>query len=205
MEIKSIKFIKGVIGPDKVLDSSFPQVAFIGRSNVGKSSVINSLARQKNLARTSNNPGRTQEINLFLVNDSWYLLDLPGYGYANVPPSVRKQWGPMVQSYLEKREQLKLILFLFDIRRLPNDEDKEFLEWAAHAQKAVVLVLTKVDKVTSNEKRANTQKILKAFDAENLHHLHYSVTKNIGRKQLIKIIIDALKDEKQGEEDGIPG
>lgn len=181
------------------------EIAVAGRSNVGKSSLLNDLFQSKNLVKTSATPGKTQHINFFNINDQLAFVDLPGYGFANVPQSVRKQWGPMVQSYLEKREQLKLILFLFDIRRLPNDEDREFLEWAAHAQKAVVMVLTKVDKVTTNEKKANTQKILKAFDAENLHYLHYSVTKNIGRKELIKMMIDALKDEEQGEEDGTPG
>lgn len=138
-------------------------------------------------------------MNFFTVNQELAFVDLPGYGYAQVPDSVRKRWGPMVQEYLQKRDQLKLILFLFDIRRLPQEDDKEFLEWAAHHEKAVILVLTKVDKVTQNEKRANTQKILKAFDTENLQYVHYSVVKNTGHKEISKMICEALDQEQDSK------
>lgn len=168
-----------------------PEIAVAGRSNVGKSSLLNHLFHTKDLVRTSSTPGKTQAINFFTVDDRIAFADLPGYGYAQVPVAVRKQWGPMVQEYLQKREQLKLILFLFDIRRMPNDEDREFLEWAAYHNKSMILVLTKVDKVTRNEKVANTKKILDAFDTENLHHVHYSVVKNQGQRELIKILSEA--------------
>ncbi len=172
-----------------------PEIAVAGRSNVGKSSLLNHLFHSKGLVKTSSTPGKTQALNFFVVDDKLGFVDLPGYGYAKVPEGTRKHWGPMVQGYLKNRETLKLILFLFDIRRLPNEEDKEFLEWAAHANKAVILVLTKVDKVTTNEKKANTQKIMNAFDTQNLHSVHYSVTKNIGSKELTQMIFEALKDE----------
>src|SRR5262245_55930539 len=108
-----------------------PEIAVAGRSNVGKSSLLNHLFHSPNLVKTSSTPGKTQALNFFTVNDELTFVDLPGYGYAKVPQSIRKEWGPMVQEYLQKREMLKLILFLFDIRRLPNEEDIEFLEWAA--------------------------------------------------------------------------
>lgn len=175
-----------------------PEIAVAGRSNVGKSSLLNDLFQIKNLVKTSSVPGKTQHINFFNVNDQMVFVDLPGYGYAKVPDKVREQWGPMVQTYLEKREPLKLILFLFDIRRMPNDEDRQFIEWVSHSQKSMILVFTKVDKVTTNEKKANTAKILKAFDVENLHYIHYSTTKHVGRFELIKMMIDALTDEQNG-------
>lgn len=178
-----------------------PEVAVAGRSNVGKSSLLNDLFQHKGLVKTSSVPGKTQMLNFFTLDGKLAFVDLPGYGYAQVPMSVRKRWGPMVQEYLEKRLQLKVILFLFDIRRIPNDEDKEFLSWAAHHDKAVILVLTKVDKVKLNEKKVNTRKILEAFNCTNLHYIHYSTTKNVGRKELIAILTDALQDEMgQNEE-----
>jgi GTP-binding protein len=169
-----------------------PEIAVAGRSNVGKSSLLNHLFHSRDLVKTSSTPGKTQAINFFTVNNELAFADLPGYGYAEVPIAVRKQWGPMVQEYLQNREQLQLILFLFDIRRTPNAEDREFLEWAAHRQKSVILVLTKIDKVTRNEKAANTKRILTAFDTENLHHVHYSVVKNQGNRELMQMLREAL-------------
>jgi GTP-binding protein len=171
-----------------------PEIAVAGRSNVGKSSLLNHLFQHKGLVKTSSTPGKTQALNFFTLNDQLAFVDLPGYGYAKVPIEVRKKWGPMVQNYLKAREPLKLILFLFDIRREPNEEDKQFLEWAALHEKSVILVLTKVDKVKANEKKANTQKILKAFDTENLHYLYYSSTENLGRKELIAMLLDAMSE-----------
>lgn len=172
-----------------------PEIAVAGRSNAGKSSLLNHLFQAKGMVKTSSTPGKTQAINFFTVNNTFAFVDLPGYGYAEVPLSVRKEWGPMVQSYLNARESLKLILFLFDIRRKPNEDDKRFLEWCAHHQKAVIMVFTKCDKLNRNERKANAEAALKAFDSENLHHAFYSVTKNIGHAELRNMILDALKDE----------
>lgn len=197
-QFSNAEFIKTAVKPDQYpvirneAGQILPEIAVAGRSNVGKSSLLNHLFNQKGLVKTSSTPGKTQALNFFKVNDRLAFADLPGYGYAKVPISMRKSWGPMVQNYLAKRETLQLILFLFDIRRMPNDEDRQFLEWIAQNQKAAILVLTKVDKVTVNEKNRNTQKILDAFQTENLHYVHYSVLKNKGRKELIAMIADAL-------------
>ncbi|MGK5593957.1 MAG: ribosome biogenesis GTP-binding protein YihA/YsxC [Parachlamydiaceae bacterium] len=169
-----------------------PEIAVAGRSNVGKSSLLNDLFKAKGLVKTSSKPGKTQHLNFFTLNDQLSFVDLPGYGFAKVPPEVRKKWGPMIQSYLEKREPLQLILFLFDIRRIPNEEDQEFMEWIARSGKAAILILTKTDKVTRNELAANTKKILESFACENLHFLHYSVAKPMGRDLLIKMIKDVF-------------
>jgi GTP-binding protein len=175
--------------------SFLPEIAVAGRSNVGKSSLMNALFQVKGLVKTSSVPGKTQLLNFFTLDERLAFVDLPGYGYAKVPASVKKKWGPMVQTYLSERETLKLVLCLFDIRRMPTEEDFQMLTWAAEAQKAVIVVLTKVDKVTQNEKRSNTQKIMNAFGVANLHYVHFSTTKNVGRKELTGMIQDALKDE----------
>lgn len=198
--VPQVQFIKTAILPKdypiirnhsgKIL----PEIAVAGRSNVGKSSLLNDLF-QKPLVKTSSTPGKTQALNFFSLNDEMAFADLPGYGYAAVPLAVKKQWGPMVQTYLQQRESLKLILFLLDIRRIPNVDDLQFIEWVAYHQKALILVLTKVDKVNQSEKRINTRKILDAFNVANLHHVYYSVLKKTGRQELMHMIRDALQDE----------
>lgn len=173
------------------------EVAVAGRSNVGKSSLLNDLFHSKFLVKTSSTPGKTQALNFFNFEDRIAFADLPGYGYAQVPQNIKKQWGPMVQAYLEKRETLKVILFLMDIRRIPNDDDLQFLDWVVNSEKAMILVLTKVDKVKINERKANTLLILEALRASNIHYVYYSATKNKGRKELLAMINDALVEESQ--------
>lgn len=199
---RNAKFIKTAILPKDyplLVDKkgkTMLEVAVAGRSNVGKSSLLNNLFNQKNLVKTSSTPGKTQALNFFTLDDKLAFVDLPGYGYAQVPLAVRKKWGPMIQSYLQERESLKLILFLMDIRRIPNDEDKQLLEWVAFQEKSLILILTKVDKVNQTEKRDNTKKILEAFDTKNIQYLHYSSQKNEGRKELMHKINEALEEEK---------
>lgn len=174
-----------------------PEIAVAGRSNVGKSSLINHLFRHGKMARVSSTPGKTQALNFFTIDESLAFTDLPGYGFAKVPNTVRKSWGPMIQSYLEERATLKVVLFLFDIRRLPNDDDKQLLEWIAHNHKSMILVLTKADKVSKNQRQANRQKILQSFEADNIVSTFYSVTKNMGRQELIRLINEALESEQE--------
>lgn len=172
-----------------------PEIATAGRSNVGKSSLLNHLFKTKHLVKTSSTPGKTQALNFFTVNEELSFADLPGYGYANVAKQVKEKWGPMVQTYLEKRDTLKLILFLIDIRRIPNQDDLNFLNWVIHNQKAMILVLTKVDKVKKHECEKFTKRILEALPAENIQYVHYSVTLNKGRDIIIRLIHEALQDE----------
>lgn len=176
-----------------------PEIAVAGRSNVGKSSLLNHLFQARGLVKTSATPGKTQLLNFFTVDDTLAFVDLPGYGYAAVPLSLKQKWGPLIQDYLSNREQLKLILFLFDIRRLPNADDLQLLEWIIHAQKAVILVFTKVDKVTRNEKAANTKKILDAFGV-GLQYVYTSSLKNTGRGELTAMINEALQEEGEWAE-----
>jgi GTP-binding protein len=192
------KFIKSAVLPKDypplrtLSGQPMPEIAVSGRSNVGKSSLINHLLRTRGLAKTSATPGKTQVLNFFTVNNDLGFVDLPGYGFANVPPVIRKKWGPMVQNYLEKRETLQLVLFLFDIRRIPNDDDRQLLEWISQSGKAMILVLTKTDKISKGQIHPHTERILKELAAANVHTVQYSVPKNIGRAQLIRMINDAF-------------
>lgn len=183
-----IKNVKGQI---------LTEVAVAGRSNVGKSSLLNHLFQTKHLVKTSSTPGKTQALNFFVYEDRLAFADLPGYGYAQVSQSVRKQWGPMVQTYLEKRETLQLVLFLIDIRRVPNQDDLQLFDWIIHNQKGMILVITKVDKVNRNERKLNTTKILDALGASNIHYVYYSTTKNQGRRELLAMIADACSEESK--------
>ncbi len=128
-----------------------PEIAFAGRSNVGKSSLINVLVNRKKLARTSSTPGRTQAINFFSVGEALYLVDLPGYGYAKVPLAVRRAWRDMVEGYLKGRDTLKAVVLIIDIRRDPGREEHDLIAWFRHHQIPCVLVLTKADKISKNK------------------------------------------------------
>lgn len=204
ISFKNVYFVKTAVRPEHYpllkTDAGvlLPEVAVAGRSNVGKSSLLNHLFLRKDLVKTSSAPGKTQAINFFSVNDSLLFVDLPGYGYAQVPAVLRKEWGPMVHTYLAQRPSLKLILFLLDIRRLPNEDDLAFVEWVIQAQKAMILVLTKCDKVSRHERLAQTQKILQILNCDSLHYVHYSVVKKEGRQELINMMLDALEDEDNG-------
>ncbi|MCL2041075.1 MAG: ribosome biogenesis GTP-binding protein YihA/YsxC [Bacteroidales bacterium] len=142
--------------------SNMPEFAFIGRSNVGKSSLINMLCNHKDLAKTSSKPGKTRLINFFLINDAWYIVDLPGYGYAKVAKAQREKWETETRNYLLRRENLQHIFLLIDSRIPPQAIDIEFMEWLSKNQRPFSILFTKCDKLSSNKIRSN----LKAFQAE---------------------------------------
>ncbi len=187
MNIQSAKFIKGIVGPDTALENDIPQVAFIGRSNVGKSSTINYLTNQKGLARTSGSPGRTQEINLFLINDKFYLLDLPGYGYAKAPKEVQKTLKSLIHGYLfEAPYTQKKVMLIIDAKIGPTDLDLEMLDLLEQHNKDVVIVANKIDKI----KKSAYQKQLDIIKNKIGDHLviPFSAEKKIGKTELLKEI-----------------
>lgn len=151
MKITSATFIKSAFERRHWVDDRLPEIAFLGRSNVGKSSLINSLLLRKGLARTSNTPGRTQSINFFLINESFYFADLPGYGFARVSKTMRADWGKMAEEYLASREQLALCVQLIDSRHKPSALDIQLNEWLEFNQKPHFIVATKSDKISNNE------------------------------------------------------
>jgi len=170
-----------------------PEIAFVGRSNVGKSSLINALANRKALARTSQTPGKTRTINFFGIDDTVIFVDLPGYGYAKAPKSEIKSWGKMAETYLARREQLAAIIFLQDIRREPSENDKLMYEWLTHYGHKIIIAATKTDKVTLREAAANLKKIKNTLRLEeNTVLIPFSAVKKTGRDELWEAVISAI-------------
>jgi GTP-binding protein len=151
VKISSARFVKSATQPDDFPRDQRPEIAFCGRSNIGKSSLLNTLTNTQRLARTSSSPGRTQTINFFLIDDRIYFVDLPGYGYAKVPKVVKEKWGGMIEGYLRDRQQLKLALMLIDSRMPPMDSDMMMKEWLDHHRIPNAVVLTKIDKISRNQ------------------------------------------------------
>lgn len=147
MEIKNVSFVKSSSDWQQCPPANLPEYAFIGRSNVGKSSLINSMLKRNNLAKTSGTPGKTQLINHFLINETWYLTDLPGYGYARVSKSQRKGFEKLITDYVLNRKNLVNLFILVDVRHAPQKIDLEFMEWCAESQIPFCVIFTKSDKV----------------------------------------------------------
>jgi GTP-binding protein len=152
MIVKQTEFIKSATRPAHYPEESLPEIAFAGRSNVGKSSLINVLVNRKNLVRTSNTPGRTQLINFFRINNTFTFVDLPGYGFAKVPLAIKKEWGPMMETYLSRRENLRGVVLILDIRRIPSEEDLQMLQWLRARGIPPLVVVTKSDKLSKNQR-----------------------------------------------------
>ncbi len=159
MHVKTATFIKSGTKPSHYPEGDQPEIAFAGRSNVGKSSLINVLVNRKSLVRTSSTPGRTQLINFFDVNGTFTLVDLPGYGFAKVPLAVKKEWGPMMETYLSRRPNLKGVVLIIDVRRTPGEEDLQMLSWLRAYGITPIIVITKCDKVSKNERAKQLEAI----------------------------------------------
>lgn len=172
--------------------TQLPEIAIVGRSNVGKSSLINHLLRNSKLARVSSTPGKTQLLNFYCIDQRIVLVDLPGYGYAKVPKTLKEQWSQSIDLYLKNRKNLQLILFLLDSRRVPTEEDQAFVQWATFNQKPLLLIFTKTDKLKESELREQTLSSLAAFNhlmhASPVRFLHYSIKDPRARIELIEKI-----------------
>ena len=164
MIIKSAEFVTSAVKKSQYPPEGLPEIAFAGRSNVGKSSLINTLVNRKHLVKTGSTPGRTQLINFFDINKSLTFVDLPGYGYARVPAPVRKKWGPMIETYLSTRKTLKGVVIILDIRRTPREEEHNLIDWLAHYALASLLVLTKTDKLSKTKVIKQQTAIVEALE-----------------------------------------
>ena len=196
MRIKKTDFIKSAVVINDYPETTEIEFAFIGRSNVGKSSLINSLTNRRNLARTSKTPGRTQLINFFDVNEDFYFVDLPGYGFAKVPEAVKKNWGKIIADYLNSDRE-KIVFLLLDIRRVPSAEDIEMLKWLEHYSINYYIIFTKTDKLSNNQKFKQLKEIKKKLEFDNKDVFFYSALKNTGREELEEFIFD--EREKAGK------
>jgi GTP-binding protein len=154
--VKSTEFIKSAAKPAHYPEETLPEIAFAGRSNVGKSSLINVHVNRKNLVRTSNTPGRTQLINFFRINEAFTFVDLPGYGFAKVPLAIKREWGPMMETYLSRRENLRGTVLILDIRRIPSAEDLQMLQWLRACGIPPLLVVTSFRRISGPSRQRSS-------------------------------------------------
>jgi len=188
MEIKSARFVKGIVGPDEFLEKDIPQIAFIGRSNVGKSSIINSLTHQKDLAITSSFPGRTQQINLFLINESVYLIDLPGYGFAKDSHGGREKLQQLIFWYLfESAYKQKKVVLIIDANVGLTESDLKTLSYLQEKEKDIVIVANKIDRMKKSQHQKELKKITDL--AMGVKIIPYSAKKKIGIAELTREIL----------------
>src|SRR3977135_4371583 len=174
-------------------ESSLPEVAFAGRSNVGKSSLLNALVRRKSFARVSRTPGRTREINFFRVNNTFVLVDLPGYGSARISKTNKAEWRPMIESYMRRTTQLRAIVLLLDIRREPSEDDRAMLDFLADLGVPTIVALTKADKLNKADSRQKVVDVSRTLALEPEQVIQFSAHSGEGRDELLEAIAQLVE------------
>jgi GTP-binding protein len=193
MIIRSAKFVCSAVTPGQYPPDDLPEVAFAGRSNVGKSSLINKILNRKKLVRTSKTPGRTQLLNFFEINELWRFVDLPGYGYAKVPVEIQKRWRPMVESYLTTRVNLRGMVWLLDIRREVSKEDLQLWDWLQAKQVEVIIVVTKADKLSKNKRNKQAASVARSLGREAQELIQFSATSGEGKDEIWQALLRILE------------
>lgn len=195
MEIKQSEFITSAVSRNQYPIDNMPEIAFAGRSNVGKSSIINTLTNRRKLAKTSSTPGKTRLINFFLINNSFYLVDLPGYGYAKVSKSEKEGWGKFIETYLLNRPQLKKVVLLVDSRHKPTNDDLMMLNFIRHYGYKTLVIATKKDKLTKNEVIKNEKLIRETLGLPMDEKIYFFSSLNKeGREELLEVLFDDLME-----------
>lgn len=206
MTIKSAQFMQSVTDWKKCPAAHLPEYAFIGRSNVGKSSLINMLVRNSKLAKTSSKPGKTQTINHFLINQNWYLVDLPGYGYASISKTMREKWSKMIRDYLLLRENLQVVFVLVDSRLEPQKIDLDFINSLGEDGVPFAIIFTKTDKLSANKVQGNVQR-LKNKLAESWEEMPYMMLSSAetgkGRDEILNFI-EQINEQYHSSNKNIP-
>lgn len=174
-------------------DSSLPEIAFAGRSNVGKSSLLNSLIRRKSFARVSRTPGRTREINFFRINNQYVLVDLPGYGYARISKEKKAEWRPLIESYLRRTTQLRGIVLLLDIRREPSDDDRAMLDFLSEVEVPTIVAMTKMDKLGKVAAQAQVAGISRTLALQPDQVIPFSAVTGEGRIELAEAMMQLVE------------
>lgn len=199
MEVHSVHFKTAVYDPEKLPKDGMPQIAMVGRSNVGKSTLINSVLRRKKLAHVSQTPGKTRAVQFYEVNGRFYVVDLPGYGFAKVSKTEREAWGALVQGYLESDSPIARLFLLLDVRRDPSTEDQQMREWLESAGIAWSVVLTKCDKLSNNKRNNQKRAIAKALGLEPADLFESSAQTGRGLEELRSEIVRAVRGCEQRE------
>ncbi|GIM44642.1 putative GTP-binding protein EngB [Collibacillus ludicampi] len=204
MKIKSAEFTISAVKPEQYPEGNQPEIALAGRSNVGKSSLINRMLNRRNLARTSSKPGKTQTLNYYHINQQFYFVDLPGYGFARVPQAIKAQWSKMIEHYLSKRENLKLVLQLVDIRHAPSKEDVAMYEWLNHYGLPKVVIATKADKISRGQWQKHMKIIRNALQMDpSVPFIPFSAETGQGKEELWNVItsfIDTTEEPVEQKE-----
>ncbi|MBE6929492.1 MAG: YihA family ribosome biogenesis GTP-binding protein [Clostridia bacterium] len=190
--IQAVEFIKSAASEKDLIRNPMPQAAFAGRSNVGKSTVLNCLCRRKNLARVSATPGKTAHVNYFSLDKKAYLVDLPGYGFAKVSDDEKKRWGKLMDAYFADNGSLKLVVLLVDIRHIPTEDDKMMLDYARQTGYPYIVVANKVDKLNKSEIEPAIVRVGLTLDVPRDHIIVFSGAKGIGRDELLAQLHRAL-------------
>lgn len=197
MRIKQSEFIISAVKREQYPVDNRVEIAFVGRSNVGKSSIINALTNRRHLAKTSQTPGKTRLINFFLINNDFYLVDLPGYGYAKVSKKEQESWGKTIERYLIDREPLKRVVLLVDSRHKPTGDDKLMLQWIKHYGYDVVIVATKSDKLSNNDLGKSKKIIMETLELTKDDKFYfYSSLNKKGSEALINNIFEEYSNEE---------
>lgn len=203
MVIKSVN-LETVCGITSTIPENIhPEIAFAGKSNVGKSSLINALMNRKSYARISAQPGKTQTINFYNINEEVYFVDLPGYGYANIAQSVKEKWGKMIENYLHRSRQLKAVFLLIDIRHDPSANDRSMYEWILHNGYHPIIIATKLDKINRSQIQKQVKAIKVGLNVEaGTIIIPFSATTKQGREEIYELIdsLTVVEDETDGEE-----
>ena len=188
MKLKKVELYKTVYIPEDLPQTPYREVAFVGRSNVGKSSLLNTLANNFKLAKVSSEPGRTRSINFYLVNNKFFMVDLPGYGFAKVSFKEQKRWRELIENYLKERDNLKGVFLLVDSRVGPTEKDRQMKDWLDFFGIPYVVVATKVDKLKSSERQKLKKKIEEGFGDKDLRIIPFSSKTREGRVEVLKEI-----------------
>lgn len=193
MEIKQSEFITSAVVESQYPTDQRAEIAFVGRSNVGKSSLINTLTNRRKLVKVSGTPGKTRLVNFFLINNEFYFVDLPGYGYAKVSKEEKKSWGKVIETYLFNRHQLKKIVLLVDCRHKPSEDDIIMYKWIKHYNYDTVVIATKIDKLTKNELQKSLKLIKDTLELKPTDELlTFSSLKKKGKEELLEVIEHTL-------------
>lgn len=198
MLVKKAELAAVAVKKNQYPQDALPEVAFAGRSNVGKSSLLNTLTNRRNLARVSGSPGKTRTINFFQINDAFRIVDLPGYGYAKLSKSATEHWGDMIEGYLSSRENLRCVILLVDIRHQPSAQDVQMYQWLQHYDLSGVVVATKADKISRNQLRTQMNMIRRTLSmGEEDVVLPVSSLKKSGYEDLWSVIEQIIGDASQ--------
>ncbi len=200
MIIKSAEFIVSATRPGNYPPEDLPEIAFAGRSNVGKSTLINKLVNRKNLVKTSSTPGRTQLLNFFNINEQFVFVDLPGYGYARVPERVKKDWGAMIETYLTTRTTLNGVVLILDIRRNPGEEERNFISWLHENGMPTILILTKADKLSKTNQIKQTRIIEKSLSVQPEELICFSAKTRQGLDRVWQAILYCISISNESKE-----